>query len=81
MRDLHMFGENPKWTANLQAWGERAVVTVGKNSKTGYKGTKMIFVGYAEQESESVRMWDPSTKRVVVTREVILLNRYVFSTR
>ena len=38
----------------------------------------MMFVGYAEQESESVRMWDPSTKRVVVMHDVVWLKRLYF---
>ena len=28
MWDMHMFGANPKWTKNLQVWGEGRVVTV-----------------------------------------------------
>ena len=48
MRDVHMFGANPKRTTNLRVWGEGAIVTVGKDSKTGNKGTRMMFVGYAK---------------------------------
>ncbi len=46
--DVHMFGANPKWTANLCVWGEGAIVTVRKDSKTGNKGTRMMSVGYAK---------------------------------
>ena len=76
--DINMIGANPKLPANLKVWGEGAVVTVGKDSNMGNKGAKMMFVGYAEQESESVRMWDPSTKRVVVMHNVIWLKRLYF---
>jgi hypothetical protein len=72
-RDMHMFGANPKWTKNLRVWGEGGVVTVGKDSKTGDKGTFMMFVRYDELKRESVGMWDPSTMRVVVTRDIIWL--------
>ena len=78
MHDVHMFGANPKWTPNLRVWGEGAIVTVGKDSKTGDKGTRMMFVGYAEQESDSVHMWDPSTMRIVVTHDVIWLMKLYF---
>ena len=76
--DINMFGANPKWTVHLKVWGEGAVVTVGKDSNMGNKGAKMMFVGYAEQESESVRMWDPSTRRVIVTHNVIWLKKLYF---
>ena len=48
MWDMHMFGANPKWTKNLQVWGEGGVITVRKDSKTGDKGTCMMFVGYGK---------------------------------
>ena len=38
----------------------------------------MMFVGYAKQESDSVRMWDPFTKRVVVVHNVIWLKKLYF---
>ncbi len=39
---------------------------MGKDSKIGDKGTKMMFIGYGECERDSVCMWDPLTMRVVV---------------
>ena len=33
----------------------------------------MMFVNYAEHESDSVRIWDPSMNRVVMTRDEIWL--------
>ena len=38
----------------------------------------MMFVGYSERESDSVRMWDSSTTRVVVCRDVAWLKRMFF---
>jgi hypothetical protein len=38
----------------------------------------MMFVGYSEHESDSVCMWDPSTMRVVMTRDIIWLKRLHF---
>ena len=49
---------NLSWSRRLLVWQEARVVAEGKNSKTGNKSTTMIFDGYAEQESDSVRMWD-----------------------
>ena len=37
-----------------------------------------MFVGYSEQDCDSVRMWDPSTMRVVVMRDVIWLKKMHF---
>ena len=65
---------NPKWACSLHTWGEASVVKVGKNAKTGDRGTTMMFVGYlTDRESDSVRMWDLTTNRVVVTCDVIWL--------
>ena len=39
----------------------------------------MMFVGYPpNRESDSVRMWNPSTNRVMVTRDVIWLKRMFY---
>ena len=42
--DTHMFGANPSWDWKLHVWGEAGIVAEGKNSKTGDKGTTMIFL-------------------------------------
>ena len=39
-----------------------------------------MFVGYAEQESNSVHMWDPLTMRVLVTSDVIWLKKLYYET-
>ena len=77
-RDMHMCGANPAWSRKLRVWGEAGVVAVGKDSKTGDKGATMMFVGYAERESDSVRMWDMRTSRVVVSRDIMWLKRMFF---
>ena len=53
-------------------WGEAGVVREGKDGKTGDRGIKMMVVGYPNnRESDCKRMYNPQTKRVVVTRDVI----------
>ena len=71
MRDMHMFGANPSWAWKLRVWGEAGIVAEGKNSKTGDMGVTMMFVGYADHESDSIRMWDSVMARIIVTRDVI----------
>jgi hypothetical protein len=63
------------WSRSLGIWGKAGVVTEGKDSKTGDEGATMIFIGYTEQESDSVRMWDMHTTRVIVTCDVIWLKQ------
>ena len=61
---------------NLRTLGEAGVVTDDPNGKSGDRGVEMMFVGYpANRESDSVRMWDPSTNGVVTTRDVIWMKR------
>ena len=38
----------------------------------------MMFIGYAEQEGDSVRMWDPSTNMVVVMLDEMWLKKLHF---
>jgi hypothetical protein len=59
MQDMYMFGANPKWTRNLCICGEARVETLGNDFKTGEKGVTMMFIGYGEQESDSIQIWDP----------------------
>ena len=61
-----MFGANPVWSQKLCVWGKVGVVAEGKDSKTGDRGATMMFFGYTERKSASVRMWDSRTARVVV---------------
>ena len=49
-RGMHLFGANPTWSKKLHVWVEARVIAEGKDSKTGNKGTAMMFVGYAEHE-------------------------------
>ena len=77
-RDEHVFGKNPSWSKNMKVWGTAGVVKTGKDGKTGNRGTTMMFVGYAGRESDSFRMWNPTTNRVVVSRDIIWLNKPYF---
>jgi hypothetical protein len=77
-RDEHVFGVLPKWAKNMRTFGEAGVVKDQKHGKMGEKGLPMMFVGYSDRESNSYRMWNPKTNRVVVTRDVIWLKRYFF---
>ena len=44
-RDMHLFGGNPTWSKKLCVWGKAGVVAEDKDSKTGDRGTTMMFVG------------------------------------
>jgi hypothetical protein len=78
-RDVHMFGANPLWSSKLKVWAEAGIVAEGKDAKTGDRGTTMMFVGYADRESDSVRMWDMQTSRVIVIQDVYWLKCMFFN--
>lgn len=79
-RDTHVFGSNPKWSTKLRTFGEAGVVKEGKDAKTGNRGTPMMFVGYpANSESDCYRMWNPSTNRIVETRDIIWMGYMLYS--
>ena len=77
-REAHMFGANPSWSSKLRVWGEAGVVAEGKDGKTRDRGATMMFVGYADCESDSVRMWDKWTSHVIVTCDVYWLKHMLF---
>ena len=76
--DVYMFGANPSWPSMLNVWGKAGVVTEGKDGKTGDRGASMMFVGYADRESDSMRMWDMRTSQVIVSRDVSWLKHMIF---
>ena len=59
----------------MRTFDEAGVVYLGKDGKTGDRGTPMMFVGYVNRESNSYRMWNPSTIRVSVTHDVVWMKR------
>ena len=47
-REMHVYGENPKWISNMRIFGEAGVVKSEKikDGKVGDRGIPMMFVGY-----------------------------------
>ena len=77
-RYVHFCGHNPKFALHLNTWGEAGTVTLkGKQTaKISDRGAACMFVGYAtDHTGDCYRMWDPKTKRVHETRDVIWLKR------
>ena len=77
-RYAHFYGENQKWVQHLKTWGEAGTVKIATDttSKLEKIGVQCMFVGYAKDHAGDVyRMWDPTTNRVHVTRDVIWLKR------
>ena len=73
--------KNPKWAhpALIRTFGEAGVVKQGKNGKLGDRGTPMVFVGYANNHShDCYRMYNPNTKKVSETRDVVWLHRMFY---
>ena len=72
-------GKLPKFVANMRVLGEAGTVKIGKDGKVGDRGVTMIFVGYADDNAGDVyRMYNPFTKYVVVTRDVMWLKRMFY---
>lgn len=66
----------------LRTWGEAGTVKTktGMMSKLDDRGVPCMFVGYAlNHAGDCYRMWDPATRRVHETRDVIWLNRMYYA--
>jgi hypothetical protein len=71
----------PKFTQYLCTWGEAGIIKTGKDWKIGDRGVMGMFVGYASNhEGDCYRMWNPNTKKVSKTHDVVCLNRMFFRT-
>ena len=80
-RFVHFFGRNPAWSNHLRTYGEAGTVKikVDSTSKLADRGVQCMFVGYAKDHAGDVYlMYDPATKRVHTTRDVIWLKRMFF---
>ena len=76
------FDTLPQYAHNLQIFGQAGVVLKsGKKSikaKLTSRGDRKYFVGYAKNHSHDVyRMWNPTTGRVSVTRDIRWLDRFI----
>ena len=74
------YGESPKYEKYLRKFGELGVVTISNTNKMKGKlsdrGITGIFVGYARNHSgNTYRMYNPKTKKVWITRDIIWLNK------
>ena len=74
------FKKKPKIIDHLRRFGELGVVTFRKGTKgrtkVENKGRTCIFVGYSEDSPpDTYRMYDPSTRKVVNSRDIKWLNK------
>ncbi len=71
----------PNFTQYLRTWGEAGIIKIGKDGKIGDWGITGMIVGYASNhKGDCYRMWNPNTKKVSETRDVVFLNRIFFRT-
>ena len=71
--DVKFWGKHPNFLKKMVEFGRIAYVTKRDKmiGKLDQRGVKMIMVGYAEGHSSDVyRMYNPGTKRVILTRDV-----------
>ena len=77
----HWSGQLPRFAHHLRTWGEAGTVKTATDTtqKLEDKGTHCIFVGYCRDHAGDVyRMFNPHTKKLHVTRDVIWLRRMYF---
>jgi len=76
MRVEHWCGKVTAFSKYLQTWGEAGTVKVKTmgTPKIADQGVHCMFVGYAlDHAGDCYCMWDPATKQVHETRDVIWL--------
>jgi hypothetical protein len=70
-----------RFTQYLRTWGEAGIIKTGKDGKTGDRGVTGIFIGYASNHKGGCyRMWNPKTKKVSKTGDMVFFNRMLFKT-
>jgi hypothetical protein len=79
---VHWCGENPMFAKHLRTWGEAGTVKIKTDTtpKLADQGVQCMFVGYAmDHPGDCYRMWNPATKRVHETRDVIWMRRMYYA--
>jgi len=82
MRVEHWCGKVPAFAKHLKTWGEAGTVKVKTmgTPKIADRGVHCMFVGYAlNHAGDCYCMWDPVTKRVHETRDVIWLKHMYYA--
>ena len=74
------FKTRPDQRIVLRKFGELGSVTFRKGTirpKTENKGRTCMFLGYASKSpTDTFRMWDLNTQRVIISRDIIWLNKF-----
>ena len=71
--NIKFWGKHPNFLKNMIEFGRIGYVTRHNKmiGKLAQRGEKMLMVGYVENHSSGVyRMYNPGTKRVILTRDV-----------
>jgi hypothetical protein len=77
----HWEGQLPRFVDNLRKWGEISIVKLHTNTTPRIydRGKPCMFVGYCLNNArDTVRIWDPDTKRVHLSREIVWTGRMYF---
>jgi len=77
----HWCGKNPEFANHLRTWGEAGTVKTKTDTtpKLADRGVQCMFVGYAlDHAGDCYRMWNPVTKRVHESRDVIWMHRMFY---
>ena len=80
-RHKHFYGVESTITKYLKTWDEAGTVTIKSklHPKSKDRGIVCMMVGYADNHTpDCYQMYDPKTKRVHVTRDVIWLRRMYY---
>jgi hypothetical protein len=78
----HWDGKLPKFCQHLRKWGKAGVVKLRTvtTPKIYDRGKVCMFVGYSPNHNgDTLRMWDPDTKRVHLSRDIVWLNKMFFA--
>jgi hypothetical protein len=81
-RYKHFCGQNPKFAQHLHTWREAGTVKIKMKTtpKLADRGVQCMFVAYAkDHEGGCYQIWDPKTKRVHETRDIIWLRRMFYT--
>ena len=80
-RCKHYYGCMPKWVKHLRTWGEVGTVTakLDMTPKLKDRGEQCMFIAYSmNHDGDVFRMYNPATKRVINTRDVIWMHRMYY---
>ena len=65
---------NEPMTSNMKEWGQKVIFHVQDRDKLQPRGKRGRLVGYNVKNTKGYRIYDPTTQKIILTKDIVCLN-------